>query len=523
MRNVNEMTLKEKLGQLIMAGFEDPVYDEHARVLIEEYKVGNIIYFARNVENIEQLATLTKKLYKEIMDNTGIMPFIGIDQEGGMVTRIMDGATFCPGAMTITSTGDKNNAYRIGEIMGEELAILGINFNLAPDLDVNNNPLNPVIGVRSYSDNPNVVGEFGCNYIKGLQSKGIIATAKHFPGHGDTQVDSHLGLPRISHSLEHLKNMELVPFKKAIDEGVQAIMSAHIIFEALDEVPCTLSYNVLTKMLREELGFNGIIISDCMQMKAIDTLYTTPKGCVMGIKGGLDICCVSHSLEKQVAALKALEEAINDGLIPMSLIDEKVERILKAKEVSYKHMKESFIDKDVKEIVKYFDNISNHKEFSQKIVDESITLIKGERFKKNGKTIIVGTSPYATTIAEDTLNPRSVIDNVKYYIKDVDTLTIESNPENIDEVIGKLDKYDTICFLSYNINSFKKQMELLKKVIELNKKLYVIATRNPYDYINIKEIENFTCMYEYTPASVKSLVKYLNGELEASGKLPVNL
>ena len=324
MKKISDMTLKEKIGQLVMCGFEDPFYDEHIKVLVEEYKVGNVIYFARNVENINQLATLNKKVYEEIIKNTGIIPFVGIDQEGGMVTRIMEGATFAPGAMTISSTNNPNNAYEIGKIMGSELAHLGINFNLAPSLDTNNNPQNPVIGVRSYSDDPNKVALFGCNYIKGLQEEGIIATAKHFPGHGDTNVDSHLGLPRISHDRDHIDKIELVPFKKAIKNGVKAIMTAHIIFDCFDDVPCTLSKNVLTDLLRDELGFDGIIISDCMQMKAIDTLYTTTKGVVTAIKNGLDIACISHSLEKQVNALKAVEEAVLNGEISEEVINKKV-------------------------------------------------------------------------------------------------------------------------------------------------------------------------------------------------------
>ena len=140
------------------------------------------------------------------------MPFIGIDQEGGMVTRITNGATFCPGSMTITATNNSNNAYKVGKIMGEELVHLGINLNLAPSLDVNNNPNNPVIGVRSYSDEAKVVANYGNQYIKGLQEEGIMATAKHFPGHGDTNVDSHLGLPVIEYDYNRLENIEFVPF-----------------------------------------------------------------------------------------------------------------------------------------------------------------------------------------------------------------------------------------------------------------------------------------------------------------------
>jgi len=525
MRKVSEMTLKEKLGQLVMCGFEDDYYDEHIRILVEEYKVGNVIYFVRNVKNIHQLTELNKKVYSEIIKNTGIIPFVGIDQEGGMVTRIMDGATFAPGAMTISATDNAANAYKVGEIMGDELATLGINFNLAPSLDTNNNPLNPVIGIRSYSDNPNQVALYGTNYIKGLQSKGIIATAKHFPGHGDTNVDSHLGLPRISHDFSHIEQIELVPFKKAIKDGVKAIMTAHIIFDCLDTVPCTLSKIVLTDLLRNKLGYQGIVISDCMQMKAIDTLYTTAKGVVMGIKNGLDIACISHTLEVQVNSLKALEEAVLNGEIDEKLIDEKVERILKAKEEIKKQMMEQFYQKQTEEIVSYFDHIEENKKFAREIVENSITIVKGKRFKLDNtkKTLVIGTSPYATTIAEDKVNPRSIIDNINKEIKELDTITIESNPTNSEEVIEKAKSYERIVFLSYIINSFPKQLDLLKQIIGLKKELYVIATRNPYDYKQIQEVENFACMYEYTPASVGAIVKYLKGDIDAKGVLPVQI
>ena len=333
MKTVNEMTLKEKLGQLIIAGFHGYEYNDHLKTLIEEYKVGNIILFSRNIKDLDQLATLNKKIFAEVEKHTGNIPFITIDQEGGMVTRIMNGATFCPGNMTLTATNNSDNAYQIGKIMGDELTHLGINMNLAPSLDVNNNPDNPVIGVRSYSDNPKVVSEYGNKYIKGLQEKGVIATAKHFPGHGDTNVDSHLGLPMITHTLKELEKVELVPFKSAIKNGVNAIMSAHIVFSEIDKsgLPGTLSSVILNDLLRGKLNFKGLIVSDCMQMNAIESQYTTERGTLMGIKAGLDIACISHDLEKQVGALKLLEEAVKKGELSEELIDDKVEIILEYK------------------------------------------------------------------------------------------------------------------------------------------------------------------------------------------------
>ncbi|HHU55201.1 MAG TPA: beta-N-acetylhexosaminidase [Acholeplasmataceae bacterium] len=520
MKKLKDMTLKEKLGQLLFVGFSGHEYNDHIRTLVEDYKVGNIILFARNIKNIKQLSELNRTLHEEIIKNTGLMPLIAIDQEGGIVTRIMSGATFCPGNMTLAATNPENS-YKVGEIMGKELSRLGINMNLAPSLDVNNNPKNPVIGVRSYSDDPELVSQLGVNFIKGLQSQGIIATAKHFPGHGDVEVDSHLGLPIVEHDKERLNTVELYPFKKAIASGVDAIMSAHIVFKAYEEenIPATISRKVMTDLLREELGFEGLIVSDCMEMKAIDDHYTTAKGVALGIHAGLDMVFVSHTLEKQIGALKEIENLINLGKISMEEIDQKVERILKYKEKTYKTIKEYFFDN--KENLKYFEEPEN-KEFAQKVVDDSLTIVKGEKLKLEGKTLLLATIPYATTIVEDELDTRNIIDAVKREVPEIDTL--EMPMKDIDlSLLEKLDQYDQVVVCSYNASNFEKQAEMINMIIKRAKKTFILSTRNPYDLLFIRNAENYACLYEYTPNSVRTIVKYLKGEIEPKGKLPIKL
>ena len=523
MKKVNEMTLKEKLGQLIIAGFDGYEYDEHLRTLIEDYKVGNIILFTRNIKDIHQLSALNRKIYNEILKNTGNSPLISIDQEGGMVTRIMDGATFCPGNMTLTATNNSDNAYIIGKIMGDELTHLGINMNLAPSLDVNNNPDNPVIGVRSYSDNPKVVSEYGNKFIKGLQEKGVIATAKHFPGHGDTNVDSHLGLPMINHTLEELEKVELVPFRSAIENGVDAIMSAHIVFSEIDKsgLPGTLSKTILTDLLRNKLNFKGLIVSDCMQMKAIDDQYTTERGTVMGIKAGLDIACISHSLDKQVGALKALEEAVETGEIDISIIDEKVKRILHYKELTRKKLESDFLSFSDDEIVNYFKNLNNQ-EIASKIVDESLTIFKGKEFVQTGKTLVIAATPFAQTIAEDKLDTRNIVDMLREFVKTVDAETLDLKQEDYSDLINKAKNYDQIVVCSYNANNYPNQVKLINDLNNLGKDLYVISTRNPYDYLVLDEIDNLACLYEYTKNSVGTIMRYLSGMIKPKGKFPIN-
>ena len=254
--NIDNLTLDEKIGQLLMFGFDALELNDHAIELIKEYHFGSIILFTRNVKTMKQLFDLNKNLQKLAMSSLKIPLFISIDQEGGMVTRLKSGGTYFPGAMTLSASNSSDNSYLCGKFMGKELVSLGFNMDLAPVLDVNNNPLNPVIGVRSFSDNPEVVSEYGIQFMKGLQEN-VIATAKHFPGHGDTNTDSHLSLPLISHGVERLDAVELYPFKKAIDNGIKAIMSSHINFPAYTEkgLPTTLSKKCLTGLLREKLGF----------------------------------------------------------------------------------------------------------------------------------------------------------------------------------------------------------------------------------------------------------------------------
>lgn len=524
MKTINEMTIEEKIGQLLWIGFQGYEFNDNLKYLIDKYKVGNIILFTRNIKDIKQLYNLNKEIHEYIYEKTNIMPFISIDQEGGMVTRIMDGATFCPGNMTL-ATSPVEKAYEIGKIMGVELRSLGINMNLAPSLDVNNNPLNPVIGVRSYSDDPKIVSEYGKNYIRGLQEQGLIATSKHFPGHGDTDSDSHKSLPTVAHDKDRLDKVELYPFKANINE-TKAIMSAHVFFPAYEQgnLPATLSYNVITNLLKKELGYKGLVISDCMEMKAIDDNYTTPKGCLMGLKAGLDQVMVSATFEKQIASLETIHEAFKNGELTEEEINEKVEKILKLKEESLPYMQKYFYEKSFAEVYPTIDNQA-HKEIAQKIVDDSLTLVKGKNISLYKKTLVICAEPFATTIAEDELNVRSIASVIKEQKIGVDVEKIEVNlsEEEIERLYNEAKKYEQVLVCTYNANLFTKQADLVNKLDLLDNELFVLSTRSPYDLYKFNQISNYLCLYEYTPNSVRTIAKYLKGELEPKGKLPVDL
>lgn len=519
MIDYRKLTLEEKVGQTLMVGFEGTHLTDELRTLIRDYKIGNILLFTRNIESTEALFKLCQDLQKEAIQSIGIPMFIGIDQEGGMVTRIFDKATVFPGAMSLSATDDTNNAYLTGLYMASELEALGINMNFAPVLDVNNNPLNPVIGVRSYSDDVDTVSKFSESFISGLQSR-IFATAKHFPGHGDTHVDSHLDLPKVPYDLKRLHDIELEPFKNAIKQNIKAIMSAHIIYETIDpNRPATLSPILLTQLLRKELKFEGLIVTDGMEMKAILNKYGAVESSVPAIKAGANILLYCHYRDQQIGAANLIKNSVHDGTLDINILNERVERILR-----YKQDLNLNILNHTYEVIKPIVENERHKMFSQNVLDQSLTLVKGERFKQKGKTLFIGTLPKATTIADDLDGENSVISMLQKEIKAFKYVLSDVQPSDKDIknvcIIAK--NFDQVIFTTYNANIYTSQQTLIRELHKLNKDIHIISLRNPYDLMLVKEIKNYVCLYEYTDNSIRTLKAYLKGELEPKGRFPIH-
>jgi beta-N-acetylhexosaminidase len=331
------VTLEEKIGQMLLLGWQGPDaqrVNTQAAALVEELNAGGVIVFTRNAETPEGLReTLTEMQARTAA--RGLPPlFVSIDQEGGRVSRLKEphfGET--PSAWTLGQTGDPEQARAAARETAAELKAVGINWDFAPVLDVNNNPRNPVIGNRSYSADPQVVAAMGIAAVRGFQDDGgILACGKHFPGHGDTETDSHLALPKITHNRERLETVELVPFRAAIAAGLAAIMSAHILFPALDaELPATLSPRILTGLLRQEMDFSGLIITDCLEMKGVAHGWGTPEAGVLAVLAGADILLCCHTWEIQLALRDALVKAVESGRISESRLDESLARIADAK------------------------------------------------------------------------------------------------------------------------------------------------------------------------------------------------
>jgi len=329
---VKNMTLEEKIGQMVIIGLDGYTMDDNTKSMIEANPVGGFILFGENVKSSDQLLALVNSL-KSTNSKNKLPLFISVDQEGGRVNRMPGEFKNLPSSQTIGKVNNVDFSYEIGNILGEEIKSFGFNMDFAPVLDINSNPKNSVIGDRSFGTNAEVVSKLGIQTMKGIQKSGVIPVVKHFPGHGDTSVDSHIGLPSVNNDMARLKSFELIPFNDAIENGADVVMVAHILLNKIDsQNPASLSKTIITDLLRKELNFNGVVITDDMTMGAIVKNYSISNAAIKSVNAGSDIVLVCHGHDNEVAVIDALKKAVKDGTITEERIDESVYRILKLKD-----------------------------------------------------------------------------------------------------------------------------------------------------------------------------------------------
>ncbi|MDQ0723131.1 beta-N-acetylhexosaminidase [Paenibacillus sp. W4I10] len=550
---LKQMTLREKVGQMLLCGFHGTEAVGDVESFLRKYPIGGVIYFARNVESPEQIERLSSGL-QQIAKSSGNVPlWISIDQEGGMVARITEGIALMPGPMAIAAAGSIDDAYQAAYISGLELKSMGINMNFAPVLDVNNNAANPVIGVRSFGESPQSVADYGARTIAGIQDAGIAATAKHFPGHGDTDTDSHLDLPIITHDRERVERLELIPFRAAIAEGVDAMMSAHIYFPALEpeRLPVTLSHTVLSGLLRQELGYEGMIVTDCMEMDAIAVNYGTVDAAVMAVEAGADLVLISHTAKLQAEAFEALLAAVRSGRINERRIDESVNRLLmyKAKRGLLESGMGGASDDEVNIVVSNASlpkasnapalsswserNSSLHQEVARRISENSITLVRDQLNMlplKPERTLVITVATSVTTIADEQLTQTFTLGSaLSIYGLDVVDLTV--TPEEVAIRSARLlqaaeaDDIRQIVVGTYNAGSPSgdPQCRLIGWIQQLSKPLAVVALRSPYDLLALPDAQVYVAAYESRPLAMDSVAQALMGRIPFAGKLPVTL
>lgn len=515
---MQELSLRAQIGQRLAAGFPGTEPDEDFLRLVREYKVGNVILFRHNIVDEAQLARLCARLRAEIEQATGFPPFLTIDQEGGVVTRLPDEATNIPGAMALAATGDPENAYRMGLLTAAQLRRCHINFNLAPDMDVNSNPDNPVIGVRSFGDDPQEVAKYGTAMLKGLLDGGVYACLKHFPGHGDTAVDSHIGLPCVDKTFEQLEQLELVPFKAGIAAGAPAVMTTHILFPRLEpkRIPATMSRAIMTGVLRNILGFDGLVISDCMEMQAIQSYYGTVNGVLAAMGAGVDLVFISHTPSLAMEAVEKAEAAVREGALDAGEMEAAAERVLVHKRRCEAMRPQSLPDdKTCRELVRA-------------VRERTITAVRlpaGGMPPLGADPLFLGCPDYRSTLVSNSgFHDFTFAGELQKRAGRGAALVTSKDPEDgeIASAVQKAKRHSSLVLGLYNGHILKGQLRLAAALAGTGLPMIAVALRNPYDLAELPAHVAALAAWEYTRPVFDALWPVIAGQKAPTGKLPLH-
>lgn len=543
-RIIAGMSLEEKVGQLFVmrvyghSATEPDQADIDANLreigvrtaaeLVSTYHVGGIIYFAwaHNTRDPHQIADLSNGIQQAALGERSRAPvLISTDQEHGIVCRVGEPATLLPGAMALGAGGSRSDTRRAAWIAGAELAALGINQNYAPDADVNVNPANPVIGVRSFGSDPQAVAELVAAQVKGYQGAGVAATAKHFPGHGDTNTDSHTGLPVIEHTRQEWEELDAPPFRAAIRARIDSVMTAHIVVPALDpsEDPATLSRPILTGILREELGYDGVVVTDSLGMEGVRTKYGDDRVPVLALLAGVDQLLNPPNLS---VAYNAVLEAVRGGEISTARIEESVLRILRLK-TKLGLFRDPFVSRaNVDRTV----GIRKHLADADRIAERTTTLLAdpGALLPLSRRThrrlLVVGADPASPsgTTGPPTTTLASAFTELGFSATALSTGTAPSQAKTAEAVAAAQGK-DAVVVATYNVTANSAQLALVQALVATGVPVVAVAIRNPYDAAHLtgRGVAAILASYSWTDVELRAAARVIAGRARPEGRLPV--
>jgi beta-N-acetylhexosaminidase len=540
---IARMTLPEKVGQLFVMrvyGHSATAPDQAdidanleeigvrtAAELIAEYRVGGIIYFtwAHNTRDPHQIADLSNGIQRASLTQPRGMPvLISTDQEHGIVCRVGEPATLFPGAMAVGAGGSRSDARTLGRIAGQELRALGIRQNYSPVADVNVNPANPVIGVRSFGADPAAVAGLVAAEVAGYQrSQQVAATAKHFPGHGDTAVDSHYGFPVITHTREQWTKLDAPPFRAAIKAGIDSIMTAHLMVPALDDSgdPATLSHPILTGILREELGYDGVVVTDSLGMEGVRTKYGDDRVPVLALKAGVDQLLNPPSLD---VAWNAVLKAVQDGELTEARLDESILRILRLK-AKLRLFEEPYVSQGG---VTRNVGTASHLATADRIAERTTTLLvnKGPVLplsrRSHPRVLVVGADPASPsgTTGPPTGVLAATLTELGFTATALSTGTAPS-ATTIAKAVTAANDADAVVIGTYNVTASSAQKTLAEQLVATGKPVVAIAIRNPYDVAHLPSVPAYLASYSWTDVELRAAARVIAGRVAPRGKLPV--
>ncbi|WP_405872543.1 glycoside hydrolase family 3 protein [Streptomyces sp. NBC_00005] len=539
---ISRMTLEEKVGQLFVMrvyGHSATAPDQTdidanlkeigvrtAAELIAKYRVGGIIYFtwAHNTRDPHQIADLSNGIQRaSLTQPRGLPVLVATDQEHGIVCRVGAPATLFPGAMAIGAGGSRKDAHTLGRVSGAELRAIGINQDYSPDADVNVNPANPVIGVRSFGADPDAVAGLVAAEVAGYRRSSVAATAKHFPGHGDTAVDSHYGFPVITHSRELWEKLDAVPFRAAVDARIDSIMTAHIMVPALDDSgdPATLSHPILTGILRGELGYDGVVVTDSLGMEGVRTKYGDDRVPVLALKAGVDQLLNPPDL---AVAWNAVLKAVRDGELTEARLDESILRILKLKAglrlFDEPYVSHGGVDRTV--------GTASHLAAADRIAERTTTLLvnKGRLLplsrRTHRKVLVVGADPASPsgTTGPPTGVLATALTELGFTATALSTGTAPS-AATIATAVAAAREADAVVVGTYNVTAASSQKTLVEQLVATGRPVVAIAIRNPYDVAQLPSVPAHLASYSWTDVELRAAARVIAGKVAPRGRLPV--
>lgn len=500
----------QKAGSRFICGFEGQSLTEDLKELIRTYHIGGVILFSQNLKSEQQIKKLTSDIKNEAR-NSGYDQeiLIAIDQENGLVNRLESIDFYMPGAMSLGASNKEDLAYEVGLITANKLKDLGINFNLAPVLDLNTNPQNPGVGTRSFSDKVDQACKMSENFIKAHLDKGILCAAKHFPGLGNLSTDTHFDLPEVDKSYQDLESFEIVPFKNAIDKGVPVVMTAHVRFPQIDKtnLPATMSKPILKDILREKLGFERVIITDCLEMDAISDHYGVEEGARKAILAGANLLIVSHSKKAQIKAINSIAEAYENDIAYKKALDKSHKKITKIKDILNNDRQPI----EVKNPAEYYKKTVSILKFEKKLEKPFIALLPYDERRSVGENKNSGRQQIFKEVIKEKFPEIKVYEYENENFLEKFEMAIRENPNH--QII--------LATLNNNFNIRKEDLEdiSMEKI-----SLHVISLRDPYPNKILYELSSaWIDTYEVNRYTAAIGIDALLEEEKASGKLPLDL
>ncbi|EPQ56064.1 hypothetical protein GLOTRDRAFT_149064 [Gloeophyllum trabeum ATCC 11539] len=538
---------RREIGQHFVFGFHGHDVSSDIERLIREYYVGNVILMKRNVQSLQQVRDLVAKLQKIAKDAGHSTPLmIGTDQENGLVSAFsaeMAGTQF-PGAMAIAASQSTDLAEQVSLASAKELRLAGISWAYSPVCDVNSDPRNPVIGVRSFGDDPYEAAKYAAAVSRGLTSGGVAPSSKHFPGHGDTHVDSHLDLPRIYKIQEQLSATELIPFERLIKDEIATIMTGHMALPLIvgDDTPSSLSRMITTDLLRSKLGYKGVVVTDCLEMEAVAIKYGSEGGAVLSLQAGADIAMICHRIDRQVGALEATYRAINEGKLLMDDIVRSGDRIKQLKQKFTGSWEETFDRLGHLDLAVLSQMKEANAQLSRTAYAASTALMTQEKgtlpLAKDGLVLVFTPQVERINLAVDdadgvlrdkngrlrnTAGPsylafaRSVSDRVR-----ADHIVYGPStelPEGLKAASG-------IIFATRNAHTSVWQLEYLRRVRTAYSSLpmVLVTTCAPYDFMDARDLRSLPVLatFEFTVPALQAATEVIFGERLPTGRAPVS-